>query len=125
MNRDVENAGIAVKHVLSAITMVNVLATGMKDEERSRRWLGIAQKTNVQTCYKNGQVLQEPRSGSSSAKTQRQHQAWLIETSYPVNNEDLADAELVLKLLGSDGHWIEVTETPDRHRQQMTACSEN
>lgn len=34
--------------------------------------------------------------------------------SYPVHYEDLADAELVLQLLGCDGHRIEVTKTPKK-----------
>lgn len=38
--------------------------------------------------------------------------------SYPVNDEDLADTELVLELLGGNGHRIEVTETPTSHRQK-------
>lgn len=39
------------------------------------------------------------------------------EPSYPVDNQDLADAESVLELPGGYGHRIEVTETPDRHRK--------
>lgn len=31
---------------------------------------------------------------------------------HPVHNEDLADVEFVLELLGSDGHRIEETEAP-------------
>lgn len=41
-----------------------------------------------------------------------------IVLSYPVNNEDLADAKLVLELLGGYGYRIEVTESPDKHRQR-------
>jgi hypothetical protein len=32
--------------------------------------------------------------------------------SHPVHNEDLADAEFVLELLGCDGHGVEEAETP-------------
>lgn len=32
---------------------------------------------------------------------------------YPVHNEDLADAELLLELFGGDGHRVEVAETPE------------
>lgn len=36
--------------------------------------------------------------------------------SHPVHNEDLADAEFVLELLGCDGHGVEEAETPlERH----------
>lgn len=38
--------------------------------------------------------------------------------SYPVDDEDLADAELVLELLGGDGDRVEVTETPETHRRR-------
>lgn len=31
---------------------------------------------------------------------------------HPVQDEDLADVELMLKLLGSDGHRVEETEAP-------------
>lgn len=31
---------------------------------------------------------------------------------HPVHDEDLADVELVLELLGSDGHRVEETEAP-------------
>ena len=31
---------------------------------------------------------------------------------YPVHDEDLADVEFVLKLLGSDGHGVEETKAP-------------
>lgn len=31
---------------------------------------------------------------------------------YPVYNQDLADVELMLELLGCDGHRVEVTEAP-------------
>lgn len=31
---------------------------------------------------------------------------------HPVHNEDLADAEFLLELLGSDGHRVEETEAP-------------
>lgn len=41
-----------------------------------------------------------------------------IVLSYPVNNEDLADAKLVLELLGGYGYRIEVTESPDKHRRR-------
>lgn len=35
---------------------------------------------------------------------------------YPVDDEDLADAELVLELLGGNGHGVEVAETPEGRR---------
>lgn len=35
---------------------------------------------------------------------------------YPVDDEDLADAELVLELFGGDGHGVEVAETPEGRR---------
>lgn len=31
---------------------------------------------------------------------------------YPIYNQDLADVELMLELLGCDGHRVEVTEAP-------------
>lgn len=38
-----------------------------------------------------------------------------MQTSYPVHDEDLADAELLLQLLGCYGHRIEVAKTPKKH----------
>lgn len=42
-----------------------------------------------------------------------------VGASHPVHDEDLADAELVLQLLGCDGHRVEVTETPERTKQEL------
>ena len=39
--------------------------------------------------------------------------------SYPVDDQDLADAEFVLKLLGGDGHGVEVAETPVREEEWL------
>lgn len=41
---------------------------------------------------------------------------------YPVDNEDLADAELVLELLGSYGHRVEVAETPAEAADFTLTC---
>lgn len=46
--------------------------------------------------------------------------------SYPINDEDLTDAKLVLELLGSYCYRIEVTETPEKDsRQEVNNDSTN
>ena len=42
---------------------------------------------------------------------------------HPVHNEDLADVEFVLELLGSDGHRVEETEAPvDKQKGGSHMC---
>lgn len=42
---------------------------------------------------------------------------------HPVHDEDLADVEFVLELLGSDGHRVEETEAPvDKQRGRKAAA---
>lgn len=40
-----------------------------------------------------------------------------LQLSYPVNDEDLTDTKLVLELLGSYRYRVEVTETPEKQRE--------
>ena len=88
MKRDVENAGVAVKHLLGAVAVVNILVRGNVSQTHRRRHIS---------------PVSSDHAGCSSG---------LTDTSYPVNNEDLADAELVLQLLGCYGDRVEVAETP-------------
>lgn len=45
---------------------------------------------------------------------------------HPVYDEDLADVEFVLELLGSDGHRVEETEAPaDKQRGRKAATCVN
>lgn len=100
MQRDVEDAWVAVEDFLGAVAMVDVLTAGCERGDDIKHVCGHSQ-----------------RGGGANASRRNEAEKG---SPYPVDDEDLADAELVLELLGGDGDRVEVTKAPETHGRGET-----